>query len=52
MHRKWYDAQEVAAPGSEMGYLEVRCTYNLRSDCSYNPVISRVTVLIGFITGL
>ena len=33
-------------------YLEVPCTYNLRSNCSYNPIISRVTVVMGFITGL
>ena len=34
-------------------YLEVvRCTYNLLSNCSYNPIISRVTVVIGFILSL
>ena len=33
-------------------YLEVRCTFNLLSNCSYNPIISRVTVVIGFIIGL
>ena len=33
-------------------YLDVRCTYNLLSNCSYNPVISRVTVVMGSIIGL
>ena len=32
-------------------YLEVHCTYNLLSNCSYNQ-ISRVTVVMGFIIGL
>ena len=35
-----------------MGLLEVRSTYNLLSNCSYNPIISRVTVVMGFIIGL
>ena len=30
-------------------YLEVRCTYNLLSNCSYNPILS---VVMGFILGL
>ena len=33
-------------------YLEVHCTYNLLSNCSYNQILSRVTVVIGFILGL
>ena len=33
-------------------YLEVHCTYNLLSSCSYNQIISRVTVVMGFIIGL
>ena len=41
-------------PSSPKGtpHLEVRCTYNLLSSCSYNPIISRVTVAMGFILGL
>ena len=31
------------------GYLEVHCTYNLLSNCSYSPIISRVTVVIGLV---
>ena len=30
-------------------YLEVHCTYNLLSSCSYNPVISRVTIIMELI---
>ena len=30
-------------------YLEVHCTYNLLSNCSYNPIISRVTRIVGLI---
>ena len=30
-------------------YLEVRFTYSLLSNCSYNPIIPRVTVGKGFI---
>ena len=33
-------------------YLEVHGTYNLLSNCSYNPFISRVTVVMGLILGL
>ena len=33
-------------------YLEVHGTYNLLSNCSYNPIISRVTVVMGLIFGL
>ena len=33
-------------------YLEVRCTYNLLSNCSYKPIISRVTVVMEFTIGL
>ena len=33
-------------------YLEVHCTYNLLSNCSYNPSISRATVVMGFTIGL
>ena len=33
-------------------YLEVRFTYNLLSNCSYKPIISRVTVVMGFTIGL
>ena len=29
--------------------LEVHCTYNLLSNCSYNPTVSRVTVVMGLI---
>ena len=36
----------------ECVYLEVRFTYNLLSNCSYNPIISRVTVVMGFTIGL
>ena len=28
-------------------YLEVHCTYNLLNNCSYNPIISRVTIIMG-----
>ena len=28
-------------------YLEVHCTYHLLSNCSYNPIISWVTVVMG-----
>ena len=28
-------------------YLEVRCTYNLLSNCSSNPVIPRLSVVMG-----
>ena len=27
-------------------YSEVHCTYNLLSNCSYSPAISRVTVVV------
>ena len=30
-------------------YLEVHCKYNLLSNCSYNPTISRVTVVKGLL---
>ena len=30
-------------------YLEVHCTCNLLSNCSYNPSISRVTAITGLI---
>ena len=30
-------------------YLEVHCTYNLLRNCSYNPSISRVAILMGLI---
>ena len=30
-------------------FLEVHCTYNLLSNYSYNPIISRVTVVMGLI---
>ena len=33
-------------------YLEVQGTYNLLSNCSYNPIISRVTVVMGLVFGL
>ena len=33
-------------------YLEVRCTYNLLSNCSYNPNISRAPVVMRPIIGL
>ena len=33
-------------------YLEVHGTYNLLSNCSYNPIIFRVTVVMGLIVGL
>ena len=35
-----------------MGLLEVQCTYDLPSNRSYNPIISRVTVMMGLIVGL
>ena len=28
-------------------YLEVHCTYNLLSNCSYNPIISRLAIVMG-----
>ena len=31
-------------------YLEVRFTYNLPSNCSYTPIIPRVTVVMGLIS--
>ena len=37
---------------AQMEYLEVHGTYNLLSNCSYNPIISRVTVVMGLIFGL
>ena len=33
-------------------YLEIHGTYKLLSDCSYNPFISRVTVVMELIFGL
>ena len=33
-------------------YLEVHCTYNLLSNYSYNPIMSRVTVMMGLISRL
>ena len=30
-------------------YLEVHCTSILLTNCSYNPIISRVTVVMGLI---
>ena len=41
-------SQWVLAPT----HVEVRCTYNLLSSCSYTPIISMVTVVTGFVTGL
>ena len=38
--------------GSRGCYLEVHCTYNLLSNCSYNLIISRVTVDMGLIIRL
>ena len=35
-----------------VGLLQVHGTYNLLSNCSYNPIISRVTVVAGLICGL
>ena len=35
-----------------VGYLEVRFTYNLLNNCSYNPIIPRVTVVMGLIIEL
>ena len=32
--------------------LEVHCSYNLLSNCSYNPSIFRVTVVMGLIIRL
>ena len=32
-----------------MKNLEVRCAYNLLSNCTYNPIISRVTVVMGLV---
>ena len=43
-------AQHVAV--EVCGYLEVHGTYNLPSNCSYNPIISRVTVVMVLIFGL
>ena len=33
-------------------YLEVHCTYNLLSNCSYKTIISRVTVVMGLLIRL
>ena len=33
-------------------YLEVHGTYNLLSNCSYNTILSRVTVVMGLVFGL
>ena len=33
-------------------YLEVRSTYNLLSNCSYNPIISRVPVVMRLVIGI
>ena len=38
--------------GNAHNYLEVHGTYNLLNNCSYNPIISRVTVVMGLIFGL
>ena len=27
------------------GYLEVHCTYNLLSNCSYNPIVNPITTV-------
>ena len=40
---------EISGPEPYEPYLEVHYTYNLLSNCSYNPIISRVTVVMGFI---
>ena len=32
-----------------MGLLEVHCTYNLLSNCSYNLIMPRETVVLGLI---
>ena len=33
-------------------YLEIRCTCNVLSDCSYNPIINPITTVILDIIGL
>ena len=33
-------------------YLEVHCTYNLLSNCSYNPIVSPITTVTLDIMGL
>ena len=38
--------------GLHGGYLEVRCTYNLLSSCTYNPYFHRVPVVVGLLIGL
>ena len=53
--RPLYSETEGGKPHTvtpEPGYLEVHCTYNLLSNCSYNPIISRVTVVMGLIIRL
>ena len=41
-----------AMPGQAVPYLEVHCTYNLLSDCSYSPNISSIIVVTLDIIGL
>ena len=33
-------------------YLEVHCTYNLLSNCSYNPIVNPITTVTIDIIGL
>ena len=33
-------------------YLEVHCTYNLLSNCSYNPIVNPITTVALDILGL
>ena len=44
-----WGSQGLGSSGLDGAYLEVHCTYNLVSNCSYNPNISRVTVVMGLI---
>ena len=56
MHGHLKEKQKAVShhPESFFGgfYSEVHCTYNLLSNCSYNPIISWVTVVMGLITKL
>ena len=46
----WACFRDVGLVAKELrAYLEVHCTYNLLSNCSYNPIISRVTIVMGLI---
>ena len=42
-------ASQAHISPDKVQYLEVHCTYNLLSNCSYNLIISRVTIIMGLI---